>query len=423
MKTNTFCLGISIFALTAGLGQAETLTVLVDEVPESITMMEAVIAAYAAAHPDVSIDLEIRPGSGGGDNLIKTRLATGEMPDVFVYNSGSLFQALNPAVTLMPLDDLPGQDNVSDSFKSAVTGSDGAVYGVPFGPAMAGGIFYNRAIYADLGLEVPRSWDALIANAQAAEEAGLTGIAQTFGTVWTSQLLVLSDYYNVQAADPDFATLYTANQAKYATSEAAFAGFRHMQQLYDLGLMNADAGAASFEEGMEMVASGEAAHYPMLTYAVGQVATNLPENLDDLGFFAQPGASAEHNGLTVWMPTGLFIPAAAANPERARDFVNFVASVPACEAMIAAAGATGPYLIKGCNLPADVPPAIAEMLPYFQMEGGTAPALEFLSPIKGPNLENLLVEVGTGIRSAEDAAALYDLDVVKQARQLGLSDW
>ena len=58
-----------------------------------------------------------------------------------------------------------------------------------------------------------------------------------------------------------------------------------------------------------------------------------------------------------------------------------------------------------------MPPAVADLLPYFQQDGTTAPALEFLSPIKGPALEQITVEVGSGIRSAADGAALYDEDV------------
>ena len=51
------------------------------------------------------------------------------------------------------------------------------------------------------------------------------------------------------------------------------------------------------------------------------------------------------------------------------------------------------------------------------------PALEFLSPVKGPALEQITVEVGSGLRSAEDGAKLYDEDVKKQAQQLGLEGW
>jgi raffinose/stachyose/melibiose transport system substrate-binding protein len=51
------------------------------------------------------------------------------------------------------------------------------------------------------------------------------------------------------------------------------------------------------------------------------------------------------------------------------------------------------------------------------------PALEFVSPVKGPALEQITVEVGSGIRSPQDAAARYDEDVKKQAQQLGLPGW
>ena len=91
--------------------------------------------------------------------------------------------------------------------------------------------------------------------------------------------------------------------------------------------------------------------------------------------------------------------------------------------MTEAIGATGPYLVEGCDLPADVPTAVTDMLPYFETEGATAPALEFLSPVKGPALEQITVEVGSGIRPAAEGAALYDQDVEKQAKQLGLPGW
>ena len=69
-----------------------------------------------------------------------------------------------------------------------------------------------------------------------------------------------------------------------------------------------------------------------------------------------------------------------------------------------------------------MPPAV-EDLSATSTRGNVTPALEFLSPIKGPALEQITVEVGSGIRSAEDGAALYDQDVKKQAQQLGLEGW
>jgi raffinose/stachyose/melibiose transport system substrate-binding protein len=69
-----------------------------------------------------------------------------------------------------------------------------------------------------------------------------------------------------------------------------------------------------------------------------------------------------------------------------------------------------------------VPAAIKEIQPYVD-NGDVTPALEFLSPVKGPALEQITVEVGSGLRSAQRGAALYDQDVKKQAQQLGLEGW
>ena len=415
---------LSAFSLVAGLAQAETvLSVTLDGNTETIAAMEALTAAYTAAHPDVTFDLENRPGGAEGDNLVKTRLATGEAGDILQYNSGSLFQALNPTVALADLSGIAGQANILDSFKSVVTASDGTIRGVPFGPAMGGGIYYNRPIYAELGLSVPKTWAEFMANNEKIKAAGKVAIAQTYKDTWTSQLFVLADFYNVQAAEPNFAADYTANKAKYATSAAAAGGFQHLEDVFKAGYLNPDFGAATFDDGVRMVALGEAAHYPMLTFAIGNVKQNNPDKVNDVGFFAQPGDDAAKNGLTVWMPAGLYIPAASENVEAAKAFLDFVASVEGCNLMIGANGATGPYLIKGCELPADVPQSVADMLPYFQTEGMTAPALEFLSPIKGPALEQITVAVGSGINTAAEGAALYDQDVEKQAKQLGLPNW
>jgi raffinose/stachyose/melibiose transport system substrate-binding protein len=409
-------------AMIAGFASADvTLSVTTDGNAETVAAMDALTAAYTAAHPDVTFEIENRPGGADGDNLVKTRLATGEAGDILQYNSGSLFQALKPVEQLADLSDIQG--NVIDSFKTVVTASDGTIRGVPFGPAMGGGIYYNRKIYAELGLSVPKSWAEFMANNEKIKAAGKVAVAQTYGDTWSSQLFVLADYFNVQAAEPNFAADYTANKAKYASSAAAMAGFQYLEDTFKAGYLNEDFGVAKFDDGVRMVATGEAAHYPMLTFALGNIKQNFPENLEDVGFFAQPGPDAAKNGLTVWMPAGLYVPAASEHQAEAKDFLAFVASVEGCNLMIGANGATGPYLIQGCELPADVPGAVADMMPYFQAEGMTAPALEFLSPIKGPALEQITVEVGSGIRPAAEAAALYDQDVEKQAKQLGLPNW
>jgi raffinose/stachyose/melibiose transport system substrate-binding protein len=398
-----------------------TLTYLVDDSEANQATAKALADAYMALHPNVTITVESRPGGTEGDNIVKTRLATGDMTDVFWYNSGSLLQALNPSETLVDLSNEPFITNIVESFLPTVS-QNGQIFGVPSQTAMGGGILYNKKIYEDLGLSVPTTWEEFAANNEAIKEAGIAPVIATFGDTWTSQLFVLADYYNVQQAHPTFAEDYTGNKAKYATIPEAMAGFTYLQEGFDKSWWQQDYATTTFEQGLDLLAKGEGAHYPMLTFALSTIATNSPDQINDIGFFAQPGTDAANNGATIWMPAATYIPTTTSNLEVAKDFLGFIASTAGVDALNEAVAPTGPYVIKDATLPDSVLPAVKDVAAYIDA-GKSAPALEFLSPVKGPTLEQLCVAVGTGQMTPEEAAAAYDEDVKKQAQQLGLPGW
>ena len=421
-----FAAGLMGFTALSGaaFAQQTTLSLFSPNDQAAVAYTEAMIAAFEAANPDINVEMEIGPGGTERDNMVKSRLATGTMNDVFVYNAGSLFQAINPMQSTVDLTNEPYMSTILSSFKQTVAAPDGTLRGVPYGQAMGGGILYNKRVYEELGLSVPMTWDEFMANNAKIKEAGMAPVIQTFGDTWTSQLFILADYFNVQSKNPQFADMYTRGEAKYADTPAAMAGFQKQADVFNAGDLNEDFGAATLNDGLRMVAAGEGVHYPMLTFAVGTIAQDYPEQLNDVGFFALPGDDAAINGTTVWMPTALYISATTPNLEAAKKLVAFVASKEGgCDPWVELNAITGPFLIQGCELPADVPAAVTDLQTYFTADGRTAPALEFLSPVKGPSLENITVEVGSGIRTPEDAAALYDEDVRKQAQQLGLPGW
>ena len=402
-------------------GEPVTLTYLVDDSQNTRDTANALIEAYTAQHPNVTINVETRPGGTEGDNIVKTRLASGEMADIFWYNSGSLLQALHPTETLVDLSNEPFIANIVESFLPTVS-QNGQVFGVPTGTALGGGILYNKKIYEQLGLSVPTTWEEFAANNEAIKEAGIAPVGATYGDTWTSQLFVLADYCNVQQAHPTFAEDYTGNKAKYATTPEAMAGFTYLQEGFEKGWYQQDFATTKFEQGLKMLADGEFAHYPMLSFALSTIAINWPDQVNDIGFFGQPGTDASNNCATIWMPAGTYIPQTSQNIEAAKDFLAFIASPEGVDAINAKVPPQGPYLIKNTTLPDDVLPAVKEIAAYID-SGKSVPALEFLSPIKGPNLEQICVAVGTGQMTPEEAAANYDEDVKKQAQQLGLPGW
>ncbi|GAB3601520.1 ABC transporter substrate-binding protein [Microbacterium tumbae] len=402
-------------------GQIE-LTALIADSGESAEALEALGAAFTEENPDITISVVTQPGGGEGDNLMKTKLNTGEMEDLFGYNSGSQLQGLQPDSFLVDLSDEPWVADLDENMKTVVSGQNG-LYGTPMGTSFAGAVFYNKPIYEELGLEVPATWDEFAANNDAIEAAGKDAVIQSYGDTWTSQLFVLGDFGNVLAQDPDWADEYTAGNRKYV-DEPGLQGFLNQEEAGEAGWFNEDFASTLYDEALAKLANGEGAHYPILTNAVSAIQQNYPDKVDDIGVFALPAQNAEDTRLTVWLPNALYIPKTTegAKLDAAKKFLEFVNSPAGCEIQNEVLTPGGPYATSACTLPDDAPALLDDMQAYFDADE-TAPALEFLSPIKGPALEQLTVEVGSGIRPAKDAAALYDEDVKKQAQQLGIEGW
>lgn len=405
---------------TDSQGKTE-LTVLVDHNENSLAIVEAAKTGFQESHPNIEISIESRPGGSEGDNLVKTRLATGDMNDLFFYNSGSLMVQIDPEKNLLALSNEPWTKDIDPTAKEALS-YNGELYGVPSTAFAAGGILYNRQIYADLGLEVPRTWSDFVENCRTASNAGLIGLAGTLGDPWTAQIIMLADFHNTSMEDPNWATKFTSNEAHFSEMP----GLRSFEKLEEIGqaeVMNPDFAATKYEEGLDLLANGAAAHYPQLTLAINALAELSDDVVNNIGYFPIPGDSEEQYGATVWSPTGFYIPNSTTGEklEAAKKFVEYMTTQEGCDA-IATVPLSGPFGISTCAMPEDVP-VMVEDLSVFISEGNVTPALEFLSPVKGPALEQIAVEVTSGIRSAEDGARLYDEDVKKQAEQLNLPGW
>ncbi len=196
------------------------------------------------------------------------------MDDVFLYNSGSLLQALHPDSQLQPLTNESWVKDITPDFKAAVSTSKGP-YGAPNGTTFDGGIMYNKKVYPKLGLSVPTTWDQFISNSEKIKAAGITPVLVSYGDTWTSQLFVLADFANVSAQDPQWADQYTANKDKYV-NPPALAGFTHTQEIFDKGLMNKDYASLTNVNALKELATGAGAQYPMITVVIGNVVQSNP---------------------------------------------------------------------------------------------------------------------------------------------------
>ena len=360
----------------------------------------AMTAAFMKANPDIIVKTNFVPGGVEGDALVKSQLASGTMADVFAYNVGALMQAIDPVKNLVNLKGEPWMSSVNTGFIPSATGADGGVYAAPFGTAMGGGILYNKRIYSKLGLQVPLTWKEFMANNAKIKKAGITPVISSWKDSWTAQLFVLGDHFNVAAAMPGFEDKFTANKIVLAKNASTLAGFQHLEEVRKAGYYHKDVASTTFAKALEYLALGKGAHYPMLSAGIDTIVANFPTKASDIGFMAQPGTNAKSNGVTVWMPSGVYIPKSTKNLEAAKKFVAWTVSKESFVVQNKVVPPSGPYFIKGAPVSGNLTAVFTDLYNYMQGKGTSYPALEFLTPVKGPNLSQICVEIGSGtIRS------------------------
>ncbi|ADQ07905.1 extracellular solute-binding protein family 1 [Caldicellulosiruptor hydrothermalis 108] len=405
----------------AATGKKVVLTVLTDNTID-LEAFKAVAAAFEKKY-NIRVEIELRPGGTEGPNIVKTRLAAGEMDDLSISLPGSIFLSFNPSKYFVDLTKETYMKNIEEKFKKAVS-VNGRVYGVPVGPAWAGVWLYNKKVANQLKLSVPKTWNELLANCSKIKAAGKVPIIASYRDAWTAQLIWLIDYYWLEKRVPDFAEKFTANKIKFANTPAAVRGFEKLQEIYKKGYLNKDFLATSYDTALKMLATGEGVYYPMLTMALTAIEANFPDKINDIGAFPQPDNNPSQNGITVWLPKTMAIYKFSKNIEAAKKFVAFFVSAEGLKAWLTKGKVMGPFMIKNIKIPQNtyIYPAVRDILPYYE-KGKFTLALEFLSPLKGPNAPQICVEVASGMRTPVDGAKLYDKDVEKQAKQLNLPGW
>ena len=122
-----FAAGCSAGSLGSSSSQGSaggtTITFLIGATDTTVASAKAVIDCLQSRQSRTSRSrCDTRPGGSDGDNLVKTRLSTGDMSEVFIYNNGSLLQAMKPEQNLTPLDDQPWASQIDQTFADSLQG-------------------------------------------------------------------------------------------------------------------------------------------------------------------------------------------------------------------------------------------------------------------------------------------------------------
>jgi raffinose/stachyose/melibiose transport system substrate-binding protein len=176
-------------------GEDVTLRVLVHQNPPMVEFMEAFNAQFEADNPNVSIDMSV-VNAADLATVTQTRLSANDVDviDIFGFSNGVQdymtgvtppnWQQLIEAGLLLDITDQPFVQNYDEATIADAGSYDGRVYSVNLGRVSYSGMFVNKDLLAEVGVDVPTTWGELTAACEAVKGAGYECMTAGGGDGW-----------------------------------------------------------------------------------------------------------------------------------------------------------------------------------------------------------------------------------------------
>ncbi|WP_353114646.1 ABC transporter substrate-binding protein [Microbacterium sp.] len=336
MKTRPLLAALAVGALSAGLlagcsspGDAPAEKVASLTLWHNSADSPALLQLYKDFEKESGIAIELVDiPSDSFETTTLTKFATGDRPDLLEYHPNiSAMLTLNPEQNMQ---DLSGMDFVKasgDTYKSSGAYKD-KVYAAILGFPSVFGVFYNKKVLDENGLQPPKSFDDLRTMCTALKSAKVAPIWESGGSAWPTQILPL--LYVSEANDGgDYGWKVASNETPLNESGGAFVeGLDAYKGLAADGCFNANATSATFEDGLRAVYDGTAAmtalhsdtYAALLGYAEGDGAA-LSEKVGFVPVSARSAVAAYASG-----PLGTYYAPKTGDKAKeaaARDFIAF----------------------------------------------------------------------------------------------------
>lgn len=286
---------------------------------EDVEAYEEILDEFEEENPHITVEFEAYKNTEY-NTVLATALEGGKGPDVMQLRAYGGLQRYVPF--LMPLDGkVTALDEFSDSAIASATGrKDGRVYGVPFADQVLG-IYYNREIFEQHGLEEPDTWDEFLNVCETLKENDVTPLANAGGAGWMLEIMF-------GAFGPNF---YGGNDfyEQILEGEATFEDPAYLEALDKLtelttymprGYMGID-----YESQQAQFYTEQAAMFVGGSFEAGYFQSESPDM--DIGVFpAPPPAEGDPVYVGTWADGSYGVNADTDHSEAALKLVRFMAT-------------------------------------------------------------------------------------------------
>ncbi|KJQ52872.1 ABC transporter substrate-binding protein [Microbacterium sp. SA39] len=315
--------GAALTSCAAGSG-AETIRFTFSK-REAIEFMNELVAEYNSSQDEVKVEIDT-----SGVDVVSASFVRGNPPDIMLANYNYEIARFVQRCALTDLSDTEAAAGIRDDLQPLMDqyGScEGRTSALPYS-VMAASVIYNKEIFDAQGLEVPQTWEELLAVCDQLREAGIDPFYATFKDDWT----VAQGWYDYTAGGSVdviefFDALAEEGAAVGPDSDVSFEKdfAEPMDRMMQLAneYTNEDAASRAYGDGNLAFGKGEAAMYLQGPWAFSEIEKTAPDL--ELGTFPLPMTDDPDDlGVRVNMDLAAMIPEESTHQEAARDFLEFL---------------------------------------------------------------------------------------------------
>ena len=284
-----------------------------------LAAMEALIADFEAANPEIDVVLQ-NFDHEGYKTAIRNFLTT-DSPDLANWYAGNRMAPFVKAGQFQDVSDVWEANGLGDSLASAKASMtiDGKQWGVPY-TYYQWGIYFNKDVYKAAGVEVPTTWAGFVDNCVKFKAAGVDCLTTGTSALWPAAGIF--DYINMRTNGYEFHMDLTAGKVAWTDDKvkATFAEWAKIQPY-----ITANHAAIDWQDAAALMVQGKAANYVMGNFAVATFKEGGMTN-DNLGFMVFPEITPGIPRAEEAPTDTIHITAGAKNVPDAKTFLAYVAS-------------------------------------------------------------------------------------------------
>jgi len=281
-------------------------------------VIDQLIEEFNEANSDIHVTYEGVTSAGGYDNVLNTRLISGQGDDIFFAGTKDI-KKLQQAGYCEDLSDL----SVTKNFAVDMT-INGEVPGLAMETA-AMGMYANEDLLDSLGLEIPQTYDEFIEVCEKVKEAGKTpivaGAQNGFGgAVFATPVGMSKIYFDSDDPNEDIEKI---NTGEILLGDVLKPGFEFLELIRDNEYINAEEALVTdpMTGGLAKFAEGNTAFFMMGNWAITAIRETMPDTKISFN-----GIPVLEDGPVVLTASGvrLCVNKSTEHKEEAKKFVEFM---------------------------------------------------------------------------------------------------